>query len=180
MRNPIDLEVIMDIDKYLEQLADGRTPDDESINSVIALIRTRDSQLCSRSKSKRSYFFRTYFSDNLVHLGFETNSRSSSYSTNSKNARKWCAELFHHDKAFVPIHIVNSRFILAVILILEKRIVFYDIDHCHVTANKYRTVLLCYLNKESFHKYSRNLHNDWSVHATQQEQTTPTYAMDGM
>ena len=56
MRNQIDLEVIMDIDKYLEQLADGRTPDDESINSVIALIRTRDSQLCSRSKNTLSFF----------------------------------------------------------------------------------------------------------------------------
>ena len=178
MRHQIDLEVTMDIDKCQEQLADGRTPDDESINSVIALIRTRDSQLCSPSKSKRSYFFRTYFSDYLVHLGFETISRSS-YTRDTKNAHKWCTDLFHHAKAFVPIHIVNSRFILAVILILEKRIVFYDIDHCHVTANKYRTVLLCYLNKESIDKYGKRLDKDWSVYASQKEERTATYAEDG-
>ena len=116
--------------------------------------------------------------DNLVHLGFLTKSRSS-YSKKTKNAHKWYEELFYHDKAFVPIHIVNSWFILAVILIPEKRIVIYDMFHCKTTAKKYRTILLCYLNKEFVQKHSRNLHKDWSVHATQQEQTTPTYAADG-
>ena len=178
MRNQIDLEVRMDTDKYQDQLTDGRTPDDESINSVIALIRTRDSQLCSRSKNRPSHFYRLFFMDNLVHLGFETNSRST-YLRKTENAQKWCKELFHHDKAFVPIHIVNSRFILAVILIQEKRIVIYDMFRSKETAKKYRTILLCYLNNESIHKYSNSLRNDWSVHDRQQEQTTPTYAKDG-
>ena len=179
MRNQLDLEVTMDSNKFKEQLADGRTPDDESINSFVVLIRTRDSQLCNQNKIKRSHFYRTLFMDNLVHLGFPTKSRSS-YTKKTRNAHEWCEELFRHNKAFVPIHIVNSRFILAVILIPEKRIVIYDMFHCKTTAKKYRTILLCYLNKEFVQKHSRNLHKDWSVHATQQEQTTSTYAMDGM
>ena len=178
MRNQLDLEVTMDSKKFMEQLADGRTPDDESINSFVVLIRTRDSQLCNQNKIKRSHFYRTFFVDNLVHLGFPTKS-SSPYTKTTRNAHKWCEELFCHNKVFVPIHIVNSRFILAVILIPEKRIVIYDMFHCKTTANKYRTILLCYLNKEFVDKHSRNLHKDWSVHATQQEQTTPTYAADG-
>ena len=116
--------------------------------------------------------------DNLVYLGFE-NDFELSYSTKINNARDRCNDLFRHDKAFVPIHIVNSRFILAVFLIPEKRIVIYDMFHCKTTANKYRTILLCYLNKEFVENHSRNLHMDWSVHATQQQQTTPTYAADG-
>ena len=179
LRNQLDLEVTMDSNKFMEQLADGRTPDDESINSFVVLIRTRDSQLCNQNKIKRSHFYRTFFVDNLVHLGFPTKSRSS-YLKQTTNAHKWNKKLFSHDKAFVPIHIVNSRFILAVILIPEKRIVIYDMFHCKKSAKKYRTILLCYLNKEFLHKYSRTLHDDWSVHATQQEQTTSTYAMDGM
>ena len=43
--------------------------------------------------------------------------------------KKECNDIFGHDKAFVPIHIVNSRFILAVILIPDRRIVFYDMLH---------------------------------------------------
>ena len=101
----------MDTDKYLDQLADGKNPDDESINSVIASIRTRDSQLFSRSKNKLLYYFRSYFMDNLVYLGFENDS-GSSYSTKIKNAHDWCTDLFSNNKAFVPIHIVNGRLFL--------------------------------------------------------------------
>ena len=72
----------MDRDKYKNQLADGRKPDDESINSVVVLISTRDSQLCNSGKNKLS-FFRTYFMDNLVYLGFENDS-GSSYSQKKK------------------------------------------------------------------------------------------------
>ena len=59
MKKQIDLDVTMDRDKYQNQLADGRKPDDESINSVVALISNRDSQLCSSGKNKQSSFFRT-------------------------------------------------------------------------------------------------------------------------
>ena len=122
MRNQLDLEVTMDSNKFMEQLADGRTPDDESINSFVVLIRTRDSQSCSQSKIKRLHFYRTLFMDNLVHLGFPTKSRSS-YTKKTRNAHEWCEELFRHNKAFVPIHIVNSRFILAVIF--DSRKMYY-------------------------------------------------------
>ena len=57
MRQQIDLKVTMDRDTYQYQLADGRKPDDESINSVVALMITRDSQLCSSGKNKLSSFF---------------------------------------------------------------------------------------------------------------------------
>ena len=87
MRNQLDLEVTMDSKKFMEQLADGRTPDDESINSFVVLIRTRDSQLCNQNKIKRSHFYRTFFVDNLVHLGFPTKS-SSSYTKNTRNAHE--------------------------------------------------------------------------------------------
>ena len=64
------------------------------------------------------------------------------------------------------------------ILIQERRIVFYDMLHSKVTANNYRTILLCYLNKESINKYGNRLHNDWSLHSRQQ-QPTPTYTNNG-
>ena len=86
MRNLRELETL-DSNKYEDQLADGRTPDDESINSFVVLIRTRDSQLCNQSKIKRSHFYRTLFMDNLVHLGFPTKSRSS-YSKQTKNTHE--------------------------------------------------------------------------------------------
>ena len=70
-----------------------------------------------------------------------------------KNAHDWCIDLFSHDKAFVPIHTVNSRFILAVILIQDRCIVFYDMLQSDVTANRYRTILLCYLKKEYVKKH---------------------------
>ena len=178
MKKQIDLEVTMDRDLYQNQLADGRKPDDESINSVVALMSNRDSQLCSSGKYKLpSFFFRTYLMDNLVHLGFE-NDFELSYSTKTNNTRDWCNDLFGHDKAFVPIHIVNSRFILAVILVPDRRIVFYDMFPSVVTANRYRTILLCYLKKEHFRKYGKTLHNDCSVHARQPE-LSPLYTNDG-
>ena len=61
MRQQIDLEVTMKLDKYQYQLDDGRKPDDESINSVVALMSTRDSQLCSSGKNKLSSFFLNVF-----------------------------------------------------------------------------------------------------------------------
>ena len=115
--------------------------------------------------------------DNLVYMGFENDS-GPSYSKKIKNARDWCNDLFGHDKAFVPIYTVNSRFILAVILISDRRIVFYDMLQSVVTANRYRTILLCYLKKEYFKKYGKTLHNDWSVHARQPE-LSPLYTNDG-
>ena len=47
MRQQIDLEVTMNLDKYLYQLDDGRKLDDESTNSVVALMIARESQLCT-------------------------------------------------------------------------------------------------------------------------------------
>ena len=86
MRKKIDLEVTMNLDKYQYQLDDGRKPDDESINSVVALMIPRDSQLCTSQRKKLpSSFFRTYMMDNLVHLGFE-NDFGLSYSRETNNA----------------------------------------------------------------------------------------------
>ena len=120
MRKKIDLEVTMNLDKYQYQLDDGRKPDDESINSVVALMIPRDSRLCTSQRNKLpSFFFRTYMMDNLVHLGFENDS-GLTYSKKTNNAGDWCNDVFGQDKLFVPIHIVNSRFILAVIYIQEK------------------------------------------------------------
>ena len=63
--------------------------------------------------------------DNLVHLGFENDS-GLSYSRGTNNAHDWCNDVFGYDKLFVPIHNVNSWFILGVIYIQDKRIVIYD------------------------------------------------------
>ena len=57
MRQQINLEVTMKLDKYQYQLADGRKPDDESINSVVALMIPRDSQLCTSQRKKLPSFF---------------------------------------------------------------------------------------------------------------------------
>ena len=178
MRKQIDLEVTMDRDKYQYQLADGMNSDDESINSVVALMITRDSQLCSSGKYKLpSFFFRTYLMDNLVHLGFE-NDFELSYSTKTNNTRDWFNDLFGHDKAFVPIHIVNSRFILAVIFIQDRRIVFYDMLQSNDAANRYEAILLCYLKKEYYRKHGEILPNDWLVHVRRTE-LSPSYTNDG-
>ena len=142
MKQRIDLEVRMKSDKYEYQLADGRQPDDECINSVVALMVPRDSRQCASQKNKLPlFFFRTYFMDNLVHLGFENDSRLT-YSTATNNAADWCEDVFGHNKLFVPIHIVNSWFILAVICILEKRIVFHDREPSSDTTNNYKTILI--------------------------------------
>ena len=102
MRQQIDLEVRMKLDKYQYQLADGRKPDDECINSVVALMIPRDSRQCASQKNKLpSFFFRTYMMDNLVHLGFKNDS-GLTYSKKTKNARDWCNDVFGQDKLFVP------------------------------------------------------------------------------
>ena len=77
MRKQIDLEETIDRDKYQYQLANESKPDEESINSVVVLMSTRDSQLCSSGKNKILTFFRTYLMDNIVHLGFENDFRLS-------------------------------------------------------------------------------------------------------
>ena len=51
MKQQIDLEVTMDTDKVWDQLVDGRKPDDEGINSIIALMIPRDSRLCRIKKT---------------------------------------------------------------------------------------------------------------------------------
>ena len=178
MRQQIDLEVTMNLDKYQYQLDDGRKPDDESINSVVALMIPRDSQLCTSQRKKLpSFFFRTYMMDNLVHLGFKNDS-SLSYSRETNNARDWCNDVFGQDTLFVPIHIVNSRVILAVIFIQDKRIVIYDRTLSNDTVIKYKTILINYLRKEYHHKEGSKLPHEWTLHDSRPDQA-PTYNNDG-
>ena len=188
MKQQIDLEVRMKSDKYEYQLADDRQPDeecitDECINSVVALMVPRDSRQCASEKNKLPlFFFRTYFMDNLVHLGFENDSRvtyskATKYAKATNNARKWCKNVFGHEKLFVPIHIVDNRFILAVICILEKRIVFYDTEPSSDTTNYYKTILINYLRKEYHLITGSPLPLEWTQNESQSP--VPTYNNEG-
>ena len=178
MRQQIDLEVTMKLDKYQYQLADGRKPDDESINSVVALMIPRDSRLCTSQKNKLpSFFFRTYMMDNLVQLGFEDDS-GLTYSRKTKHVHDWCNDVFGQDKLFMPIHIVNSRFILAVIYIQEKRILFYDRELSTDIVFKYKTILINYLRKEYWMKTTLELPLEWTLDNSRPDQAI-TYDNDG-
>ena len=121
--------------------------------------------------------------DNLVHLGFENNSRvtysKATYNTKAtNNARLWCKNVFGHEKLFVPIHIVDKRFILAVICILEKRIVFYDKEPSSDTTNYYKTILINYLRKEYHLITGSALPLEWTQNDSQLDQA-PTYNNGG-
>ena len=159
MKQQIDLEMTMDTDKFLDQLVDGRKSDDEGINSVITLTIPCDSRLCSLKKTQLlSFFCRTYFMDNLVKKGFENN-HELIYTKYTDNVRHWSQgkDLFSHDKVFVPIHIVDSRFILAVIFIQDKLIDIYDMVQSDDAAIRYQAILLRYLKKEYHHKHGTTL-----------------------
>ena len=115
--------------------------------------------------------------DNLVHLGFENDS-GLTYSQKTNNAGDWCNDVFGQDKLFVPIHIVNSWFILAVIYIQEKRILFYDRELSNDTIYKYKTILINYLRKEYHLKNGSELPLEWTQNDSQPDQA-PTYNNDG-
>ena len=78
----------------------------------------------------------------------------------------------------MPIHIVNSRFILAVIYIQDKRIVIYDRALSNDTVIKYKTILINYLRKEYHQKEGSELPTDWTLHDSRPEQA-PIYNNDG-
>ena len=56
-------------------------------------------------------------------------------------------DLFIYDKVFVSIHIVNSRFILAVIFIQEKNIQIFDRVQSDDGA-KYQAILFRYIKED--------------------------------
>ena len=115
------LELTLDPEQVKDQLKAGVGPDDEVFNYIFALMSKRDSKLRETDLSRRpSFFFRTYFMDNLLANGFDNDIRYKYV----ENVWYWSQEqdLFCHKNIFVPIHIVDTHYILAVIFILERRI----------------------------------------------------------
>ena len=67
MKKRLPLELKIDPEKVKDQLKARVEPDDEVSNFTIALMTQRDPRLCGTDKTRfLSFFFRTYFMDNLV------------------------------------------------------------------------------------------------------------------
>ena len=85
----------------------------------------RDSKFCGTDLARRaSFFFRTYFMEILLAKGFD-------YDIGyryDENVWTWSQDkdLFSHKHIYVPIHIVDTHYVLVVISIVEKRIQIYD------------------------------------------------------
>ena len=89
----------------------------------------------------------------IVAIGFYTGGASQEH---TDNVRLWSQDkdLFIYDKVSVPIQIGNSRFILVVIFIQEKRIQIYDRVQSDDAA-KFRAILFCYIKKEYLLLYEK-------------------------
>ena len=94
------------------------------------------------------------------------------------NVQHWSQgnNLFLRDKVFVPIHIVHSRFILAVIFIQDNCIKIYDMEESEDTS-KYQAILLCYLKKEYLARNGRKLPDGWNLNQTIRPDLPISYAM---
>jgi hypothetical protein len=92
---------------------------DEIINFYLQILKQRDTELCQlHSDRKPSYFFSSYFMAKLLEGGC--------YSY--KRVKRWAkgVDMFAQDKIFVPINIQNNHWVLVVVYMQEKKIVYYD------------------------------------------------------
>ena len=100
--------------------------------------------------------------------------------TYCENVRFWSQnkDLFEYNKVFALIHIVNRRFILAVIFICEKRIQIFEKVQSD-TGEKYLIILFRYIKAEYYLKDGNTLPNiaNWNLNPTRP--LLPSYTDNG-
>jgi len=116
---------------------------DEIINFYMEMLKERDVELCKLDPSRKpSHLFSSFFYSKLMEDGRYDYSR----------VKRWAKrfDVFAQEKIFVPINIGNNHWVLSVIYIQSKKIVFYD--SFHNNGEKFNANLFRWLQDEHLAK----------------------------
>jgi Ulp1 family protease len=103
-------------------LREGGWLNDEVMNFYFELLRARSERVSAEQKTRQKcFFFNTFFYAQLAN----TNA-GYCYQNVERWTRRLMSPLFSHDVVFVPIHVRDSHWCLAVMRLRDKKIEYWD------------------------------------------------------